>query len=245
MVIHYTAAKKVGRDTAQYLRQIQSSYVRNRGYSIGYNAAVDLNGVTWELRGDSIRSAANVHVNSKAFAILVLVDGDDPANPSMIAAIRDLVAQVRQGTRNTVAIVGHKDVGSTACPGNGLYGQLINGTFEPVITSDIEVEDTDMKIINPPVRKYDSRSGSRWKQNEVRKIPVGDYKAVFVNITATQSMVDGFVTAWGAGVMPNVSNLNYQAYDCCNGSWVPVDNGHINVSASSPVHLIVDLQAGV
>ena len=248
IAIHYTAAKRVGRDTAQYLRQIQSSYVRNRGYSIGYSAAVDQSGKTWELRGTRWMCAANKNRNPETFAVLLLVDGDDPANDAMIAATRDLIQQFRDVSPNDVTIVGHKDIGATACPGNGLTAQLRNGVFEPIISVvDIVDLESGMKISGVPSRVYDSRGDKQWRAGETRAVQIGSGSAVFVNVTATGGLKPGFVTVWGDGPQPNVSNLNFGAgQDICNTSWVPVKaDGTINVCASEQVHLIFDVQASV
>ena len=248
IAIHYTAAKRVGRDTAQYLRQIQSSYVRNRGYSIGYSAAVDQSGKTWELRGTRWMCAANKNRNPETFAVLLLVDSDDPANDAMIAATRALIQQFRDVSPNDVTIVGHKDIGATACPGNGLTAQLRNGVFEPIISVvDIVDLESGMKISGVPSRVYDSRGDKQWRAGETRAVQIGSGSAVFVNVTATGGLKPGFVTVWGDGPQPNVSNLNFGAgQDICNTSWVPVKaDGTINVCASEPVHLIFDVQASV
>jgi hypothetical protein len=134
--LHYTSATRVNRDTAQYLRSINSDYTRNRGYSIGYNAAVDQDGVTWELRGFDFQGAANKGANNYTFAILCLVDGASPANAKMIEGIRRVIDQVNARCNGSL-VVGHRDVGATACPGEGLYNQIRAGVFNPV-TIDVE-----------------------------------------------------------------------------------------------------------
>jgi hypothetical protein len=75
---------------------------------------------------------------------------------------------------------------------------------------------------------------------------VGDHKAVFVNGTATGAESGGFVTLYGGGHVPNVSNLNFQkGKDICNASWVPVQDGHISVYTYGRVDLVIDKQAVV
>ncbi len=140
-----------------------------------------------------------------------------------------------------VGVIGHRDVGSTACPGDAIYNQIEQGMFEPVTDLDVT-----MKIVSPPQRVYDSReTNDPLPAQTVRAIPVNqpDAKAVFVNLTVTQQNAAGYLTAWGAGPMPDVSNLNYSVKDICNTSWVPVVDGHINVWSYSATHVIVDVQA--
>lgn len=128
VALHYTADKKVPSDTGRYLANIQSAYTRSRGYSIGYNAAVDKDGVVWELRGFTYKCAANKEANNYTFAILCLVDGAEPANDKMIEGIKRVIKDVQNHCKSAI-LVGHRDIGSTACPGDGLYNQLQNGVF--------------------------------------------------------------------------------------------------------------------
>ena len=124
-------------DTAVLLRNTQHYYLTQRGYSIGYNAAVasikghDGDGLSYELRGDDFKCAANVEVNGDSFAINVLVDGDAPATPKAVRKVRFLVAQARYLAGKPLPIVGHFQVGSTSCPGAGIKAQLARGAFEP------------------------------------------------------------------------------------------------------------------
>jgi hypothetical protein len=132
--IHYTAAPSTphgGDDVARYLASIHNDYVRNRGYSIGYNFAVDRTGQAWTLRGLDFKCAANKGWNDRTAAILCLVNGADMANPPMVSAIRKCVAAVEAHVGRQCKIVAHRDIGATACPGVGLTAQVRSGTLRP------------------------------------------------------------------------------------------------------------------
>jgi hypothetical protein len=143
VVIHYTAADDLidgdpgehADDLPAYLRAIQRDYVTSRGYSIGYNVAVDWLGGSWELRGSDFRCAANKGHNEHTFAILVLVDGNDMATPQAAAEIRRIVGELEALCRRELAIVGHGQLtnpnAATACPGSGLRAQIALGEFSP------------------------------------------------------------------------------------------------------------------
>lgn len=141
IVIHYTAAPRLSPDVPQVLRNIQSDYLRNRGYSIGYNSAVgskgQYDGVTFELRGDSFRCAANGNAenNRRGYAILVLVDGQEAASNRAVTAVQGLVQQIRE-RRPHAAIIPHSQIRATSCPGLGLHAQLRAGLFEPQTFED-------------------------------------------------------------------------------------------------------------
>lgn len=135
VIVHYTAASSTPETEASvrdYIRRTQRDYAANRGYSIGYNWVVDRQGRVWEARGDGYKCAANGNSTTNDNpAVLCLVNGADPANEPMIAAVRDVVAHVEDMTGRTIHIKGHRDVRATACPGDGLYAQVLDGTFRP------------------------------------------------------------------------------------------------------------------
>jgi hypothetical protein len=148
---HYTAASSVPADTAAYLRSIQNDYTVNRGYSIGYNFAVDQAAVAWELRGWDIKCAANKGMNEVTIAILCLVNGAAAMTPPMVAVFNGLAAEAQRRTGRSLLVVGHQDIGATACPGAGIQGQVVSGVLttttppqpEPIPPTP-EPEDDDM-----------------------------------------------------------------------------------------------------
>ena len=103
-----------------------------------------------------------------------------------------------------------------------------------------------MRIINPPTRVYDSRKqGGPFKAGETRRVTVGRNAAAFVNVTVVNASGDGFVTGWGDGPMPDVSNVNYETRQTiCNTSWVSVNaDGTINVYTFAGCDILIDVQA--
>ena len=150
---HYTAAAKVMRDTPAYLRLIHRDYTVNRGYSIGYNFAIDQDGIAWELRGFDIKCAANRGVNDTTIAVLCLVDGAEAMNPAMVATFKALAAEAQRRTVQELVVVGHRDIGATACPGNGIYAQVVSGQLdppEPNIPPSIPIPPEIPSIPTPP-----------------------------------------------------------------------------------------------
>ncbi len=242
VVVHYPGHDGVGDDTARDLANSQRYYATNRGYSLGYNAVVDRAGVLWQVRGMDYQNAGNKGANPTTVSVQLRTNIGEPASPAAITRVQRFVADVRRWADNpNIGVIGHRDVGSTACPGDAIYNQIEQGMFEPVTDLDVT-----MKIVSPPQRVYDSReTNDPLPAQTVRAIPVNqpDAKAVFVNLTVTQQNAAGYLTAWGAGPMPDVSNLNYSVKDICNTSWVPVVDGHINVWSYSATHVIVDVQA--
>jgi hypothetical protein len=118
-------------DTKAVLRSIQRDYVTNRHYSIGYNWAIDKTGQVWECRGFKIKCAANVKCNDWTMAILCLVDGSQPMNAAMVASFKALGAEAEKYFGRSLKVVGHRDIGATQCPGDGIYAQVKAGKLTP------------------------------------------------------------------------------------------------------------------
>lgn len=244
IVIHYTGAQTVNRDTAKLLQDSQRYYVNNRGYSLGYSVAVDQDGVSWEIRGTDFIPAANKNYNGVTWVIQVLVDWQDGCNRKMVETVRDLVWFARRKIGRDVPVIGHRDIGSTRCPGDGVYIQVQNKVFEPQTQKPLK--EFEMQLVNPPVRAYDSRKGDgSFADEETRSVQTGYQGAVFVNVTVVGANGDGFVTVWGDGARPDVSNVNYATGDTiANSAWVPVANdGTIQVYCYRGCDILIDVQA--
>jgi len=131
IVIHYIGTARAPRDfRAWMLNTHKMSMAKSPPYAFMYNSAVDLDGLLWQGRGVEFRNAANRETNGTTYSICVATDGPAAANPAQVAAIRKMVKYVRDFTRKNLLIVGHRDVAATACPGDGLYRQILAGSFE-------------------------------------------------------------------------------------------------------------------
>lgn len=132
-------------DFIPLLRNAQADYLKNRGYSLGYNSAIGPDGAEWEIRGTDYRSAANgcTAVNVPGYAIQVMMPSIT-AQPTatQIAGLKAAVARVRafaqaKGNNDVLELNGHRDVrplcgtGGTACPGDPIYTLLKAGQLEP------------------------------------------------------------------------------------------------------------------
>ena len=125
------------------LRSIYAYHVKSRGWSdIGYNFLVDRFGRIWEGRYGGIDKpvvgAHTLDYNDYAFAMSAIGNFDIVQPPDvMLRAYGQLFAwklslhgvnpaSTSQQVGRTVfpAINGHRDAGSTACPGKYLYAQL-------------------------------------------------------------------------------------------------------------------------
>ena len=135
----YTKAQVPG-----IIRSIYAYHVRSRGWrDIGYNFLVDKFGRIWEGRyGGVDRPVVGAHTsgyNSYGFAASAIGNFDNVAPPTALVnafgtlfawklslhGVRGNKGSTRIGDRTfSHAIMGHRDAGSTACPGRYLYAKL-------------------------------------------------------------------------------------------------------------------------
>jgi hypothetical protein len=161
VVIHYPADPSIPETPTidnfiAHLRASQRSYVNGRGYSYGYGCVV-WDGMSAEVRGEKFRNAANTPQNATTFAIQVRVEGQTtgdsdtstPANPQEIEAVRRIIAWAQAQAGRKLAVIGHRDVRATGCPGDAMYAQVQDGTFRPLPTiPDLPPgEDIDMETL--------------------------------------------------------------------------------------------------
>lgn len=143
-VVHHTAGNNgyAAADVPAILRGIYSYHVLSRGWpDIGYNFLVDRFGRIWEGRAGGIdRAIVGAHaagVNSQTFGISVMGNYDvTGASAESMNAVAQLLAWklALHGVRPNATFVlngvvrptvlGHRDVGQTACPGRYIYPRL-------------------------------------------------------------------------------------------------------------------------
>jgi len=147
--LHYTAADDLidgdpgesADDLPGYLRAIQNHYLTKRGYSVGYNFAVDWLGGVWEIRGFDYKCAANRGWNERAVAVLCLVDGADPLTAEAVKSVRKILAETNRRAGRSLTVRPHSEIGSTACPGDGIRRQIKANEFTPWEASTVQIID--------------------------------------------------------------------------------------------------------
>jgi len=118
---------------AGMIRGVQAFHQGSNGWSdIGYNFVVDRFGTIWEGRqGGVTRPVIGAHAqghNTNTVGIAGLGDFSSAGPGSaMVNAIGNLAGwklSLSGTTPNGNTVLGHRNVGQTGCPGNGLYNQL-------------------------------------------------------------------------------------------------------------------------
>jgi hypothetical protein len=173
-VLHHTAN---GND---YTREQAPALVRsiyhwhtqgNKWADVGYNVLVDRYGVVYEGRFGGIdRGVVGAHAfgwNSGSFGVGVIGNFEAGAAPAAaVTAVADFIgwkydvhgidrsaeAQVTHNSRTIPTLVGHRDVGSTVCPGANLYAQMPN--IRSVVASS--------GVASPPTATSAGVDGNGW-----------------------------------------------------------------------------------
>ena len=153
VAVHYTgSATPLGpratlQLSARRLEDERAFHTKGRGWSdIAYGVAVDVEGRVFDCRGLEYRSAANGNatVNQQYGAVTWLIGVGDQPSAAMVNAFRDWrrtrwLARFPQAT----AVVGHRDLYSTECPGDPAYalvrsGALTSGGTVPLTDAEID-----------------------------------------------------------------------------------------------------------
>lgn len=237
----------------QYCRAMQNDYVTNRGYSLGYSFVVSQSGLAYEARGFDINNAANKgdkmkpeipNFNAVSMSIQVAVSGQNSASDAAVAKVNEIIALEPDWD-----VVVHADVDYTSCCGAGMIEQVRSGIIGQSVQPAPSTGDDSMITLDTPIRILDTRDAIAtplpsgvWPQKLPAGVPAAA-SAIFVTVTATQAESPGFITLWGSGSTPNVSNLNYSAGPeaVANTTLVRVVDGQFQMFNSSPTHIILDV----
>lgn len=117
------------------VRQIEDFHVDSRGWAgIAYNALVCPHGYIFEGRGTRYRNAANGDPtkNSAYYAVCYIGGDGDPFTDVAKAAFARAVQWLRADGGAGSAVIGHRDVTATACPGNVIEAWLKSYDFDRV-----------------------------------------------------------------------------------------------------------------
>lgn len=103
------------------LRIYEQSHLSLGWRAIGYSMAIGQSGKTYRLRGNNPAGATSgdyeddgIRENAEAFAILLILGGDQVPSDAMLATLSRIINQ-NPGIR---PVINHKDVkGTTSCPG--------------------------------------------------------------------------------------------------------------------------------
>jgi len=127
LVLHHTTGVYVGPQTVRTIQEFHQGPQR-KWADIGYNFLVAPDGTIFEGRGWSTVGAHARGRNSESVGVAFIGDG---SRVVPLPAQRSIVWLAEEADRRFGRLqrVGHRDVGSTACPGQALYDWWVRGAF--------------------------------------------------------------------------------------------------------------------
>jgi nucleoid-associated protein YgaU len=157
VVIHHSVTSE-GKTQAQVeaiLRKIDDQHRKNGWGGIGYNLAVDYDGRIYEARGIDILGAHATGMNTKGYGICYIGDGRKGITPKAVKGIEAAIVMLQNHSAKKLKVVGHRDVGSTACPGDKIYVLITGGKFN--IKYPLVAPKPPKPPVKPPVKPGDSK----------------------------------------------------------------------------------------
>lgn len=172
VAIHWVGVEING-DPSKITRGIQRYHQETKGWwDVAYNYLVGQDGSVLEGRGWKNRSGANgsSKLNRQYGAICLLLGPGQRPTDEMIDATRNTIKHFRQVFPRATEIVGHKDISSTACPGEDVHALIGIGGLDPAIPGKEGESITPVSGYPVPTRLL--RKGSkgddvRWTQTRL------------------------------------------------------------------------------
>ena len=160
-VLHHTTGTYSG--SGQTVRNIQAFHMgpTRKWADIAYSFLVAPTGEIYEGRGWAKQGAHTKGYNSSSVGIAFIGDGRLPVPAPALASIAWLGSEADRRF-GTLRRVGHRDVGSTVCPGDALHGWWMGGAALLAVT----VPDAPAPVPAPRSPVPDLRDG--WRRHLAR-----------------------------------------------------------------------------
>lgn len=174
VVIHYNGPAVHNYDTGraremQYLQAVERHHLGKGWRGFAYGWAIGMSGTVYRARGWNLYGAHRGDVdedgiseNNEAIPILLILGGDQEPNGDMLSSLVELIESLAQDSRSDglLEVYGHRDVGSTECPGDVVYDLLLDWPPSPISTGT--------SVMSQP--RASQRQAEAWAQtNAVRK----------------------------------------------------------------------------
>lgn len=200
-----------------------------------------------EVADDAIAVAVNITITENAAPTFLTAFAHGTARPNTSLVNADAPSQTRAATAIVPIVDGAFDI-FTRTPTEAIVD--IAGYF----TGAAAPQSTDgLFVAADPARSFDSTDGEPIYGGGAIHVASTDAasrhgapprSAVVLNLTATENLAPGFVTAWPADTeRPNISSVNMDAAETtiANLAIVPVTQRGINLYAKSTTDVLVDI----
>ncbi len=249
----------------QWLKSHDTELRVNRGWcDLMYHFGVDEQGVIYEMTATGVRGAHAPEANPNSVAILIMGNYQTREPTAAQAAS---VQKLLKALKNTYGLVldrskvlGHRQVGATACPGNLAYPKLdawvAAAAASPATGAQpvswaapaFSAVASGLKLTSAAPRRFlDTRNTTKLIANTARSLgnasSFGGATAVSLGVALVAPEADAFVTVYPGSAVPGTSTVNAKAGEVrANQTLVPTAGG-VNVRAVANTHVVVDEQA--
>jgi hypothetical protein len=181
--------------------------------------------------------------NLEVFSCLLIVGVPDNISLEMINGVQKLYASVCKSMNKELIINGHRDMDSTACPGDKAYQLIQNGRFKPANNTGVG---NDMETLRIPRRIIDTRENNT-PVTGARTFNIRSSAANLVDAEVTITSIPLTAQAGYAGLGPSDSFCNWTDKQANvpipHTLSVPVSNGAISIYWSTKCHVIITVRA--
>lgn len=120
IVVHHSAS--IGQTAADFARY----HVLSRGWAgLGYTFVIEVNGTIVQAHPLTIVSYNTAGVNTRTIGICLSGDfTKQEPSPAQLKSLKKLIKHLRKTLPQRLEVYGHKDFGTTSCPGPNLYKHL-------------------------------------------------------------------------------------------------------------------------
>lgn len=120
IVVHHSAS--IGQRAADYARY----HVLSKGWpGLGYTFVIEANGTIIQAHPLTVVSYNTAGVNTKTIGICLSGDfTKQEPSPAQLKSLKRLIKYLRRTLPQRLDVYGHKDFGTTSCPGPNLYKHL-------------------------------------------------------------------------------------------------------------------------
>lgn len=200
VAVHYSAANLGTYPDStcdDKVRGIQDYHMDHNDWADGaYSYVVCPHGNIYEMRGTGKGSAANgtTKANLERYAVCALGGPKDTPSVLMLDGIGTAIGMCRKAGAGS-SVVGHRDLISTACPGNALYAYVTSGRWTKLV---VKVKAAVVRVVTSSHRDTRPPITDPFQEDSMDRLIIALYRKL-LGRTPAESEVDGWLVSAAQG----------------------------------------------
>ncbi len=267
VIVHHVAGSVP--DSRAWLGWYDRELRVNRGWcDLMYHFGIDEQGIVYEMVATGVEGAHAGDANTRTVAIVLMGDYTSRApTAAQVASLQKMMKAVAAEYRfpvNRQTVLGHRQVGQTACPGNTAYPKLdawvaaAGATAPPAPTGAVpvpaqlpafHVSASGLRLASVGAeRLLDTRNSGVLSGNEVYQAftaaDLGGASAVALGVALIEPEADTFFSIFGGRSPAPTSTVNaLKGTVRANQTIVSLSSGVVSMVSPQRTHVVVDEQA--